>query len=163
MTSRQCLTSKCAELTDYEKIEVQNYNTVYFIGLPSAKKIRGSTLSQYNFGYDDERGDYSVVIGDHIAYRYEVLDTLGCGSFGQAVKAHDHKTGTVVALKLIRSKSRFQHQAGVELRILKQLNKGDQRDEHNIIRLNDYCVFRKHLVLDFELLSINLYEFIKSN
>lgn len=35
-----------------------------------------------NYGYDDERGDYNVVIGDHIAYRYEVIKPLGKGSFG---------------------------------------------------------------------------------
>lgn len=35
-----------------------------------------------NYGFDDERGDYKVVIGDHIGYRYEVLNTLGKGSFG---------------------------------------------------------------------------------
>ncbi len=36
-----------------------------------------------NSGYDDGRGDYQTVIGDHINYRYEVLDVLGRGSFGQ--------------------------------------------------------------------------------
>ena len=29
--------------------------------------------------------------------------------------------------------------------------------------MKDYLVFRKHLVITFELLSINLYEFIKNN
>jgi dual specificity tyrosine-phosphorylation-regulated kinase 2/3/4 len=28
---------------------------------------------------------------DHLSYRYEVLDRLGSGSFGQAIKCFDHK------------------------------------------------------------------------
>ncbi len=31
------------------------------------------------------------------------------------------------------------------------------------MKLRDYIVFRKHLCITFELLSINLYEFIKNN
>lgn len=43
-----------------------------------AKKIRGNTLSPAsNYGYDDDKGDYRVVPGDHIAYRYEVVSVLG--------------------------------------------------------------------------------------
>jgi dual specificity tyrosine-phosphorylation-regulated kinase 2/3/4 len=34
------------------------------------------------------------------------------------MKCTDHKTGEIVALKIIRNKKRFQHQAGVELKIL---------------------------------------------
>ena len=68
-------------MTDYEKGEILDYKRVFFVG-PEAKKIKGSPLNQYNYGYDDERGDYKVVMKDHIAYRYEVVDFLGKGSFG---------------------------------------------------------------------------------
>ena len=46
----------------------------------------------HNYGYDVERGDYKVVLRDHLAYRYEVLEFLGKGSFGQALKCYDYKT-----------------------------------------------------------------------
>jgi len=36
--------------------------------------------------------------------------------------------------------------------VLKYLNSKDLKDECNVVRLNDYEVFRKHLVLSFELL-----------
>jgi dual specificity tyrosine-phosphorylation-regulated kinase 2/3/4 len=55
---------------------------------------------------------------DHLAYRYEVLDKLGSGSFGQAVKCFDYKLQQMVAVKVIRNKKRFQYQSGVELNIL---------------------------------------------
>lgn len=100
---------------------------------------------------------------DHLAYRYEVLEPLGKGSFGQAVKCYDYKTNQFVAVKIIRNKKRFHHQAGVELKILQYLKENDPDDVHNIIRMKDYAVFRKHLIISFELLSINLYEFIKNN
>lgn len=68
-------------LTDYEKGEVLDYKYIYFLGL-NAQKIKGSPHNPHNYGYDDERGDYNVVLKDHIAYRFEVLEFLGKGSFG---------------------------------------------------------------------------------
>ena len=44
-------------MTDYEKIEIQNYQEVYFLGI-DAKKIQATSLLGHNFGFDDERGDY---------------------------------------------------------------------------------------------------------
>ena len=72
-----------------------------------AQKIRGSPAYQFNNGFDDERGDYKVVLKDHIGYRFEVIEFLGKGSFGQALKCFDHKTKELVAVKLIRNKKRF--------------------------------------------------------
>lgn len=100
---------------------------------------------------------------DHLAYRYEVIEKIGSGSFGQALKCFDHKEQQMVAIKVIRNKKRFQYQAGVELRILKYLKDRDKDDDNNIIRIIDYEIFRRHLLISFELLSMNLYEFIKSN
>eukprot|EP00347_Sterkiella_histriomuscorum_P009533 403340844 len=149
-------------LTDYEKGEILDQKEVYFLGL-NAQKIHGSPLQPHNYGYDDDRGDYIVVLKDHISYRYEVLDFLGKGSFGQALKCYDYKTNQFVALKIIRNKKRFHHQAGVELKILNYLKEHDPDDVNNIIRIKDYTIFRKHLIIGFELLNINLYEFIKNN
>jgi dual specificity tyrosine-phosphorylation-regulated kinase 2/3/4 len=90
MSGHQALHLKSSILTDYESIEIQNYPKVYFIG-GGANKIIGSTQNAYNFGYDDDRGDYNIVMKDHIGYRYELLESLGSGSFGQAIKCFDHK------------------------------------------------------------------------
>ena len=51
----------------------------------------------------------------------------------------------------------------MELKILKFLNNNDKFDQNNVIRVYDYLVFREHLIISFELLSINLYEFIRNN
>jgi serine/threonine-protein kinase PRP4 len=47
--------------------------------------------------------------------------------------------------------------------ILEKLRDNDPEDKKNIILIKDKFVFRKHLIMTFESLSMNLYEFTKSN
>jgi dual specificity tyrosine-phosphorylation-regulated kinase 2/3/4 len=102
--------SKSGKMTDYEKTEVLDYEMIYFLGTISGDlKIQGKPGKNHNYGYDDDQGDYTVVLGDHLAFRFEVLDFLGKGSFGQALKCKDHKTGEIVAVKIIRNKEKFKH------------------------------------------------------
>jgi dual specificity tyrosine-phosphorylation-regulated kinase 2/3/4 len=115
--------SQAQFLSDYEKEEILNYPQVYCIGSGSPKKKAHPEIVVNNFGYDDERGDYQVVNGDHLAFRYEIMDTLGKGSFGQVLNCRDHQTGESVAIKIIRNKKRFHHQALVEIKILDNLRK----------------------------------------
>lgn len=113
---------RIAVLNIYERGEIVDYKDVYFCGTQNAAKVVGNVQSDLpNFGYDDERGDYSIIIGDHLAYRYEIIDVLGKGSFGQVVRCIDHKTGVLVAVKIIRNKKRFHQQALVEVNILQKL------------------------------------------
>ncbi|EFC36361.1 predicted protein [Naegleria gruberi] len=151
-------------LTDYEQSEIFDFHKVYCIG-STARKIKGTVNAneEMNFGYDDERGDYKLVLNDHIGYRYEVVGFLGKGSFGQVVKAHDVKENKFVALKVIRNRKRFHAQALVEVKILKHLKDNDKEGKHHCIEMVAYFTFRQHLCIAFELLSINLYEFIKNN
>ncbi|EAA12191.4 AGAP007847-PA, partial [Anopheles gambiae str. PEST] len=100
---------------------------------------------------------------DHICYRYEILEIIGKGSFGQVIRALDHKTKQYVAIKIIRNKKRFHHQALVEVRILDELRKKDADGSHHVIHMLDYFYFRNHLCITFELMSLNLYELIKKN
>ena len=51
---------------------LKSYKTVYFAGTKDVKKTEGKIKGEHNCNYDDEKGDYKVVMGDHIAYRYEV-------------------------------------------------------------------------------------------
>ena len=116
------LALQTANLNIFEKGEIIDYKDVYFTGTRKASKIVGDLIaSASNFGYDDDRGDYNIVEGDHLAYRYEVVDILGKGSFGQVVRCVDHKTGILVAVKIIRNKKRFHQQALVEVNILQKL------------------------------------------
>lgn len=151
-----------SKLTDYEQQEIHNYPQVYFVG-QHAKKRTGPIGGPQNSGYDDESGTYLVSAHDHVLYRYEVLKVLGKGSFGQVLKAYDHKTQTHIALKIVRNEKRFHRQAQEEIKILDHLRRQDKDNSHNIIHMIDHFVFRNHVCITFELLSMNLYELIKKN
>ena len=113
---------RIAMLNIYERGEIIDYSDIYFCGTQNAHKVVGDLQSESpNFGYDDERGDYNIIPGDHLSYRYEIIDILGKGSFGQVVRCIDHKLGVLVAVKIIRNKKRFHQQALVEVNILQKL------------------------------------------
>ncbi|CAI2723181.1 unnamed protein product [Schistosoma spindalis] len=165
-TIKTCLTPEMAiklyfhKLSAYEHHEILNYPHVYFVG-HNAKKRNGILGTGNNCGYDDDQGSYIHTAHDHVAYRYEILKILGKGSFGQVVKAYDHKDGVYVALKMVRNEKRFANQATEEIRILEQLKKQDVDNTRNVVHISEHFTFRGHVCITFELLSINLYELIK--
>ncbi|KAI5988496.1 kinase-like domain-containing protein [Pisolithus orientalis] len=139
MTPQELLHSPQARhLCPYAREEMFHHSLVYFIGTGSQKKQADPDI-------------YLVVRSDHLAYRYEVVDALGNGSFGQVLNCRDHRTGESVAIKLIRNKKRFHHQ---DL---------DQRGENHVVKMTEHFYFCSHLCIAMELLSINLYELIKAN
>ena len=162
MTAQQALELYDTFLTRYERREMMDYDEVYFVGANSTK-IDAPMPEAPNFGYDDDRGDYHVVKGDHVAFRYEVLSELGKGSFGQVLKVQDHKKHAACALKIIRNKKRFHQQATVEIRILDHLRSRDPEDRSCTIRMLNYFKFRSHTIITFEIHSMNLYELAKLN
>lgn len=166
ITAAKALKNFMGSLTSYEQGEIFEYPQIYFLGLKANKITPDITV--HNSTYDDERGDYKLVLADHIAYRFEILQILGRGSFGQVVRCFDHKKNEFVALKIIRNKKRFHRQASIEVRILQHLRDRDLEDSANLVHFKESLTFRMHLVrftqvIAFELLSYNLYELIKSN
>ncbi|XP_038051740.1 dual specificity tyrosine-phosphorylation-regulated kinase 4-like [Patiria miniata] len=149
-------------LTAYEQSEILDHTDIWFLGA-EAKKIEGVQGAAQNNGYDDENGSYTKVLHDHLTYRYEILEVIGKGSFGQVVRAMDYKTGDIVAIKIIRNKKRFHHQALIEVKILDALRRKDKDNSNNVIHMLEYFYFRNHLCITFELLGMNLYELIKKN
>ncbi len=133
--SPQHASLQATNLNIFERGEIVDYKDIYFTGSPNAAKHVGELSAESaNFGYDDERGDYSIVPGDHLSYRYEIIDVLGKGSFGQVVRCIDHKTGGLVAVKIIRNKKRFHQQALVEVNILQKLREWVSKIEDTIDR-----------------------------
>ncbi|XP_021090967.2 dual specificity tyrosine-phosphorylation-regulated kinase 4 [Mesocricetus auratus] len=162
LTAAEALKFFKNQLSPYEQSEILGYSELWFLGL-EAKKLKVSPDKFSKASFDDEHGSYMKVLHDHIAYRYEVLEMIGKGSFGQVAKCLDHKNNELVALKIIRNKKRFHHQALVELKILEALRKKDKDNSHNVVHMKDFFYFRNHLCITFELLGINLYELMKNN
>ena len=155
---------KVANLNIFERGEIIDFKDVYFCGTLNSKKHVGDLSAQgTNFGYDDDRGDYNITIGDHLAYRYEVVDVLGKGSFGQVVRCIDHKHGSLVAVKIIRNKKRFHQQALIEVNLLQKLKQWDPERRHSVVNITQSFYFRGHLCIATELLGLNLYDFIKAH
>lgn len=162
MTPEVAMKQYMQKLSSFEHHEIFNFPHIYFVG-QNAKKRQGIVGGASNNGYDDESGSYLHTPHDHIQYRYEVLKVVGKGSFGQVVKAYDHKQRTHVALKMVRNEKRFHRQALEEIRILEHLRKQDCDNVMNIIHMYENFTFRNHICITFELLSMNLYELIKKN
>ncbi|KAF8569246.1 hypothetical protein P879_03082 [Paragonimus westermani] len=191
MTAFEALSMHRDNLSTYEKREILRYDKVYFVGRTSQKHQVMSPTNENGqkrqmlpqFGadrrsssgdlipvFDDHENFYRIIKHDHIAYRFEVLSLLGKGSFGQVVMAFDHMKGTQVALKIIRTESRFTRQAREEIKILetlRQMRGNNTNDvdgcEFPIVQLFEHFTFRKHICMTFELLSINLYDLLKLN
>ena len=139
-----CIKTYVKEMTEFEKGEILQYRKIYFVG-SKAEKIKGTPFNKNNYGYDDDNGDYKVVMSDHMAYRYEIIEALGKGSFGQVLKCWDHKNKEHVALKIIRNQKKLIYQAGVEIKILTHLRDNDMDDNYNIVRILNSFEFRNHV------------------
>ena len=145
-------------MTYFEQTEILSYRNIYYIAA-GVNKL-DSNPKKTNNGFDDDRNDYILVKKDQIAYRYEIIEILGRGSYGQVVKVFDHKEKTFLALKIIRNLSFIMHQAKIEIKILYKLLFLDDRNKH-VIHILDHFIFRNHICLTFELLDMNLYQVLK--
>uniref|UniRef100_A0A0R3TBB3 dual-specificity kinase n=1 Tax=Rodentolepis nana TaxID=102285 RepID=A0A0R3TBB3_RODNA len=148
-----------SSLTDYERTEILDYKKIYYFGL-GATKSTGRNES-YNSGYDSRKGEYRTVEHDHIAYRYEVLESIGQGAFGEVVTAYDHKKHRKVALKIIRNRPNLHEQARIEVKALKALEKHDPHGKNFTLRIFDSFTFRNHPCIVCELIGENLYEVLR--
>lgn len=86
------------------------------------------------------------MLNDHIAYRYELIEYLGKGSYGQVFKVFDHKKKEMLALKIIKNKKRYYNQAQIEIKILLAIRENDPENISNIVKIKDFLRFRNHMV-----------------
>ena len=147
---------------DKEKIIFTNKSSNNFQGVNNDKlKNIKNKFGPINF--NDEEGDYIINIGTHLNYRYEVIECLGKGSFGEAIKCYDHKNKDLVCIKIINSQKKFQKQALIEIKILSEISTYDINNDTNNVKFYNYFIFRSHICLVFELLGKNLYEYLQLN
>lgn len=123
----------------------------------------------YNDNYDNERYDYilrreDILQDDGRDEHYKILDLLGTGTFGQVVKCIHLRSGQMVAVKVIKNQKAYFNQAWVEFNMLKMLHEENPAEStRHVVKLFSHFIFRGHLCLVFEMLSITLLTFIESN
>lgn len=137
-------------LTESETSEIVQYREIYFIRLEPISRNSPSVKRGGNF--------FHFMKDDHIAFRYQQLDVLGKGSFGSVLKCLDHKTGNLVAVKMMRDQPKVHSQIIFELDLLKQLQ---STENHHIIRYVESFVFRGFFCIAMELVSDDLYTALK--
>lgn len=105
-------------LTEYEKEEIKSYKDVYYIG-------HKAYLRKYkeNHNFRDQKNNYKPIIGDHVAYRFEIVKILGSGAFGKVLEVIDHKSSDSkkrkYALKILKKSDDLYDQFKLEIKILK--------------------------------------------
>lgn len=131
----------------------------------------GSSTSHRASNFCDADGNYIGELGDHLAFRYELLQALGAGAFGRVFKCLDHKRRELVAVKIIRNDPPYHKQGMQEIGALRRLIRSEKKAAADapssakpcsrVVRLLDYFKFRGHIVLVLELLGSNLYDFMR--
>lgn len=91
--------------------------------------------------------------------KYQVLNALGDGAFGQVYRAKCIETGEIVALKIMKEKFQSWEEC-LQLRELKSLK--SLRHE-NIVQLKQVIREKEQLVFVFEYLHSNLFQTLKQN
>jgi dual specificity tyrosine-phosphorylation-regulated kinase 2/3/4 len=138
-------------LSTYEKSEILLYPTVYYLR---------NELTKVTNSFSDKEGFYKATVKDHLAYRFEIIEVLGQGTFGQVVRCMDHKSKQEVAIKIIRKFKQYQDSGRNEIKIIEILSKGNCK---SIVKMFDFFEFREHLCIVYELLSINLSQMMEKN
>jgi len=125
---------------------------------------------------DDNDGHLAYLPGDVLGDRYEIISTLGEGTFGKVAKVRDlgHPAvagggssnggpNTTLALKIIKNIHKYREAAKLEINVLRKLNAKDPNGVHLCVRMYDSFNYFGHMCLTFEVLGESVFDFLKSN
>ncbi|KAL7184949.1 hypothetical protein ACSBR2_026985 [Camellia fascicularis] len=94
-------------------------------------------------------------------FLYEILETIGHGSFGCVYKAHKRDTNEIVALKMIYSID--DGDEGVPSSVIREVSYLKEMDHSNIVRLLDVLDDDKILCLVLEYMDLDLKKFMTTS
>uniref|UniRef100_A0A914HV61 Protein kinase domain-containing protein n=1 Tax=Globodera rostochiensis TaxID=31243 RepID=A0A914HV61_GLORO len=114
---------------------------------------------------DDKDGHLIYATGDRIDDKFEIVKTLGEGTFGKVVQVKDlsNPKGPQRALKIIKNVSKYREAARLEINVLKKLKDKDPDGRNLVIQLLDSFDYHGHMCLVFELLGLSVFDFMKMN
>jgi len=112
---------------------------------------------------DDSDGHLAYLPGDYVSDRYEIMSTLGEGTFGKVVKVKDHENANYVAMKIIKNIHKYREAAKLEINVLQKLSNKDPNGKHLCVRMFDSFNYFGHMCLTFEVLGESVFDFLKGN
>ncbi|GFQ07805.1 serine/threonine-protein kinase afc3, partial [Phtheirospermum japonicum] len=81
---------------------------------------------------------------------------------GRVLECWDRQTREQVAIKVVRSISKYRDAAMIEVDILQRLAKSD-KDGSNCVKMHSWFDYRNHICIVFEKLGPSLFDFLKRN
>ncbi|XP_066466239.1 dual specificity protein kinase CLK2 isoform X1 [Tiliqua scincoides] len=113
---------------------------------------------------DDDEGHLVYHVGDWLQERYEIISTLGEGTFGRVVQCVDRTRGnTRVALKIIKNVEKYKEAARLEINVLEKINEKDPDNKNLCVQMYDWFDYHGHMCISFELLGLSTFDFLKDN
>ncbi|XP_059499071.1 dual specificity protein kinase CLK2 isoform X1 [Stegostoma tigrinum] len=113
---------------------------------------------------DDNEGHLIYRNGDWLQERYEIVNTLGEGTFGKVVQCIDHRRGgSRVALKIIKNVEKYREAARLEINVLEKINEKDPDNKFQCVQMFDWFDYHGHICISFELLGQSTFDFLKDN
>nr|EAL24255.1 similar to Dual specificity protein kinase CLK2 (CDC like kinase 2) [Homo sapiens] len=112
---------------------------------------------------DDTEGHLIYHVGDWLQERYEIVSTLGKGTFGRVVQCVDHRRrGARVALKIIKNVEKYKEAARLEIKVLEKINEKDP-GKNLCVQMFDWFDYHGHMCISLELLGLSTFDFLKDN
>lgn len=130
----------------------------------SAENTATNNKNESN-SHSNSEGDYNVVLHEELCSatsRYEVLEFLGRGTFGQVLKCWKKGTNELVAIKILKDHPSYARQGQIEISILAKLS-AENSEAFNFVRAIECFQHKNHTCLVFEMLQQNLYDYLKQS
>ena len=113
----------------------------------------------------NEEGHFEYTLGESLGpnNRFKILAPLGEGTFGKVLECYDRVKQEYCAVKVIRNVPKYKAAAKIEVEVLREIGKRDERDEFHCIRLKESFEHEGHACLMFDMYGLSLFDFMKKN
>ncbi|KAF6818364.1 protein kinase [Colletotrichum musicola] len=113
---------------------------------------------------DDDDGHYIVTPNADLTHQYQIVKSLGQGTFGKVVEAKDRENkNKAVAIKIIRSVDICRNASIGEIRVLVAIKQNDAENHNQCVRLRDCFIYGGHVCIVMDLLGQSVFDFLKVN
>ncbi|XP_021356218.1 serine/threonine-protein kinase Nek5-like isoform X2 [Mizuhopecten yessoensis] len=113
---------------------------------------------------DDEEGHLIYQPGDVLQARYEIVSTLGEGTFGKVVEVKDmQRNSERLALKIIKNIEKYREAAKLEINVLEKLRAKDPDGQFPCVNTIEWFDYHGHVCIAFEMLGLSVFDFLKDN